>query len=75
MTSAAVLLAAAVVLQSPVPDAQPAPASAHISAIEVRGNHTTPDEVVVGLAGVKVGDPFTDQTLAAMLTPVRGPVR
>ena len=66
MMPAAVLLAAAVVLQSPAPDAQPAAASAHISAIEVHGNHTTPDDVVVGIAGVKVGDPFTDQTLAAV---------
>src|SRR4029079_7661363 len=65
MTPAAVLLAAAAVLQSPAPGAPPA-ASAHISAIEVRGNHTTPDAVVAGIAGVKVGDPFTDQTLAAM---------
>jgi len=65
MMPAAVLFAAAAVLQSPAPDAQPA-ASAHISAIEVRGNHTTPDAVVAGIAGVKVGDPFTDQTLAAM---------
>jgi outer membrane protein assembly factor BamA len=66
MTPAAVLLAAAAVLQSPAPGAQPAPPPAHISAIEVRGNHTTPDDVVAGIAGVKVGDPFTDQTLAAM---------
>lgn len=66
MTAAAVLLAAAVVLQSPAPGPQPAPPPAHISAIEVRGNHTTPDAVVIGIAGVKIGDPFTSQTLATM---------
>jgi outer membrane protein assembly factor BamA len=68
MMPAAVVLAAAVAIQSPAPEAQPAPPPAHISAIEVRGNHTTPDDVVVGIAGVKVGDPFTDRTLAEMKT-------
>jgi hypothetical protein len=67
MTPAVVLLAAGVLLQSPAPGVPPSAAPpAHISAIEVRGNHTTTDEVVIGIAGVKVGDPFTDQTLAAM---------
>jgi outer membrane protein assembly factor BamA len=65
MSPAAVLLAAAAGLQTPAPAPQPA-APAHVAAIEVRGNHTTPDEVVIGIAGIHPGDPFTDATLASI---------
>ena len=69
MTAAAILVAATVGLQAPAqPVAQsPQPAApAHVAAIEVRGNHTTPDEVVIGIAGVHPGDAFTDAVLATV---------
>jgi outer membrane protein assembly factor BamA len=59
----AVLLAA---LQAPAAPDQPAPAPAHIGGIEVRGNHTTPDDTVLQLAGIKSGDTFDDRTLASI---------
>ena len=55
----AVLLAA---LQAPAGPGQPASAPARIGAIEVRGNHTTPDDTVLQLAGIKLGDAFDDRT-------------
>jgi outer membrane protein assembly factor BamA len=57
----AVLLAA---LQAPAAPAASAPA--HIGGIEVRGNHTTPDDTVLQLAGIKSGDTFDDRTLPAI---------
>ena len=65
------MIAAAIVgllaaLQAPGSQAIPAAIDAHVGGIEVRGNHTTPDEVVIQLAGVKIGDPFTDEVLAAI---------
>ena len=59
----AVLLAA---LQAPAGPGQPASVPAQIGAIEVRGNHTTPDDTVLQLAGIKPGDAFDDRTLAAI---------
>ena len=44
------------------------PATAHaqetIAEIRVHGNHTTPDADVIGLSGLKPGDPATDARLA-----------
>lgn len=42
---------------------QAAPEPARIVGIQVRGNHTTPDEEVVRLAGIATGQPFTDAIL------------
>lgn len=44
------------------PASQPAIVTRTISGIRVHGNHTTPDAVVLELAGVKPGDPATDTT-------------
>jgi outer membrane protein assembly factor BamA len=35
----------------------------HIAEIRVHGNHTTPDQVILELSGLKVGDPVTDRTI------------
>ena len=35
-----------------------------IAEIRVHGNHTTPDADVIGLSGLKPGDPATDARLA-----------
>ena len=59
----AVLLAA---LQAPAAPDQLASAPAHIGGIEVRGNHTTPDDTVLQLAGIKPGDAFDDRTPASI---------
>jgi outer membrane protein assembly factor BamA len=44
------------------------PAAAHaqetIAEIRVHGNHTTPDADIIGLSGLKPGDPATDARLA-----------
>jgi outer membrane protein assembly factor BamA len=46
--------------------AMPSPAIAQetIAEIRVHGNHTTPDADVIGLSGLKPGDPATDARLA-----------
>jgi outer membrane protein assembly factor BamA len=65
MIAAAILVSLAV-LQSPATPGQPVSGAVHIGAVEIRGNHTTPDDVVIQLAGIKVGDPFVENTLAAI---------
>src|SRR5687768_11010655 len=45
-----------------LPPAQAALATRTISQIRVHGNHSTPDAMVLELAGVKPGDPATDAT-------------
>ena len=63
---AATLLVVALSAQAPaLPAAAPTPVGAsRITGIRVRGNHTTPDEEVVRIAGVQVGDPFAPALLA-----------
>jgi len=52
-------------LMAQAPSAQGAAmgSAAHIAGIRVRGNHTTPDDDVSRLAGVRVGDAFQDDLL------------
>lgn len=68
MTAAAWLVVALIALSTPASRAgAPAVSNAGaIAGIRVRGNHTTPDEEVLRIAGVKVGDPFSDDLLAAV---------
>jgi hypothetical protein len=49
---AALLLSTVLALQAP----------RTINEIRIHGNHTTPDATVIELAGVKPGDPFTENT-------------
>lgn len=56
-------IALALTLQAAaVQGAPPAQASRVISDVRVHGNHSTPDTVVLEIAGVKPGDPATDAT-------------
>jgi len=46
------------------PAQSPAPVQDHIAEVRFHGNHTIPDEELLDLAGVNVGDPLTEETLA-----------
>jgi outer membrane protein assembly factor BamA len=67
---AALLLSVAIAgpaLSQPATSAGQAPATANERLAEVRihGNHTTPDEDVLRIAGLTVGQPITDAAIAA----------
>lgn len=47
-----------------VAQAAPPPQPEVIAEIQVHGNHVTPDEDVVALAGIAIGAPFTPETIA-----------
>ena len=59
-------LAARPVLIAQAPVAAPQADAEHITGIRVRGNHTTPDAQVITLAGVYVGDAFTQEMLTTV---------
>jgi outer membrane protein assembly factor BamA len=69
MTPAALLVAAVLARQAPVPASQDrttaAAAAGTIAGIQIRGNHTTPDETVIRIAGVEVGQAFSPDVLSA----------
>jgi len=64
--SAAAIAVLLTALQAPAAPGQAASAPAHIGGIEVRGNHTTPDDTVLQLAGITPGDAFDNHTMAAV---------
>ena len=66
MIAPALLGMALLVAQAPAAPAATRPSGAHVTGIRVRGNHTTPDEDVIRLAGVSVGDVFQDDLLATV---------
>jgi outer membrane protein assembly factor BamA len=45
--------------------AQAAPAGERLAEVRLHGNHTTPDEVVLKLAGLTIGEPITAATIDA----------
>jgi len=49
----------------------PAVAQERIAEIRVHGNHTTPDTDIIGLSGLKPGDPVTDARLAEATQALR----
>ena len=66
---AALALAAALTVQAA--GGTPAQASRVINDVRVHGNHSTPDTVVLELAGVKAGDPWSDATVKEVETRLR----
>ena len=61
------LLGVALLVAQALPAQGPSTGSAaHVTGIRVRGNHTTPDEDVIRLAGVRVGDAFQDDLLSTV---------
>jgi hypothetical protein len=39
------------------------PAAERLVEIRIHGNHTTPDQIILGLAGLSIEQPFTEQSL------------
>jgi outer membrane protein assembly factor BamA len=66
MIGAALLGMALLVVQASPPQDASTSSGPRITGIRVRGNHTTPDEDVIRLAGVSVGDAFQNELLATV---------
>jgi outer membrane protein assembly factor BamA len=66
-----VVFAAALAVSAPAA-AQPPAAAETLREVRVHGNHTTPDADILALAGLTLGAPISDATLAAAETRLRG---
>jgi outer membrane protein assembly factor BamA len=48
-----------------------APGGEHVAEVRIHGNHTTPDDAVIKLTGITLGDPVTAETLPQVAQRLR----